>query len=290
MPWNETVLYTLALVNIFVATEYLISVLVGRQVFTIAGTMTNISAYTIYLIIAAIYGYAEYLIMSYLQLSIGVPALAQTWWYWPTIILADDFCFYWFHRASHKIGLLWMSHVVHHSSNEFNLSVGLRQTWLPFLGILFWLPLALAGFKIEHILMVQAASLSYQFFMHTQLINLPRFWGGIFNTPSHHRVHHGMNPEYIDRNFAGAFIIWDRLFGTFTPEKNPVEFGIHEPAPRGEIIIAQFWGLLSFLRIPFARKRLRYENQSTSVLAACTILFAALLLFALVVNNPRWFI
>jgi sterol desaturase/sphingolipid hydroxylase (fatty acid hydroxylase superfamily) len=215
-PWHETVVLTLLFVNAIVVVELLISVVARKHVYSLAGTLTNVAAYTIYLIIAAIYGYLAYLTMTYIQLVLRIPKLNIGWVYWPLLIIAEDFCFYWFHRLSHKLDILWMSHVVHHSSHEFNLSVGLRQTWFPFLGIFFWLPLAYAGFLPEHILLVQAASLSYQFFMHTQIIDLPRFWGWVFNTPSHHRVHHGMNREYIDRNFAGVFIVWDRLFRTLS--------------------------------------------------------------------------
>ncbi len=296
MPWHQSVVITLGFVNAIVLIELLLSLALRRHVYSLAGTLTNVSAYTIYLVIAAIYGYLEYLIMSYLQLSLGTAKLPITWWYWVLLIVADDFCFYWFHRLSHKLSLLWMSHVVHHSSNEFNLSVGLRQTWLPFPGILFWLPLALAGFKVEHILLVQAASLTYQFFMHTQLVNLPRFWGWLFNTPSHHRVHHGMNPEYIDQNFAGIFIFWDKLFGTFVPETNPVAFGIHEPAPRGEIIFAQIWGPWAFVKNIFSRHGIRpaegdvYLRQKTSLLLAVLLLIASLCVFVVVIKNPRWFI
>jgi sterol desaturase/sphingolipid hydroxylase (fatty acid hydroxylase superfamily) len=296
MPWHQSVVITLGFVNAIVLLELLLSLALSRRVYSLAGTLTNVSAYTIYLIIAAIYGYLEYLVISYMQLWLGTARLPVTWWYWALLILADDFCFYWFHRLSHKLSLLWMSHVVHHSSHEFNFSVGLRQTWLPFLGILFWLPLALAGFRIEHILLVQAASLSYQFLMHTQLINLPRFWGFLFNTPSHHRVHHGMNPEYIDKNFAGVFILWDKLFGSFVPEKNPVTFGIHEPSPRGEIIFAQIWGPWAFIKNIFSRHKILqpgedvYQQQKTSALLAALLLLLSLFLFFVVIKNPRWFL
>jgi len=295
MVWQQSVIYTLVFVNAVVLFEVLLGFTLRRKVYSLGGTLTNVAAYTIYLIIAAIYGYVEYLLLSYLQLMFSVKQLEPGWWYWLALILADDFCFYWFHRLSHKLGILWMAHVVHHSSHEFNLSVGLRQTWLPFLGMLFWLPLAFAGFKPEHILLVQAASLSYQFFMHTQLINLPRFWGWVFNTPSHHRVHHGMNAEYIDRNFAGVLIIWDRLFGTFEPEKNPVRFGIHEPSPRGEILFVQLWGPVQFAKNLFLRAEHPtgedvYARQKTSPLLAAVLLVLALILFALVIHNPRWFL
>lgn len=294
-PWHETVVLTLLFVNAIVVVELLISLVARKHVYSLAGTLTNVAAYTIYLIIAAIYGYLAYLTMSYIQLMLSIPRLNVGWAYWPLLILAEDFCFYWFHRMSHRLGILWMSHVVHHSSHEFNLSVGLRQTWLPFLGILFWLPLAFAGFRPEHILLVQATSLSYQFFMHTQLINLPRFWGWVFNTPSHHRVHHGMNREYIDRNFAGVFIIWDRLFRTFEPERAPVRFGIHEPSPRGEVLFVQLWGPVQFaknilLRSEISEDRDVYALQRNSVVLAAIFLVLSIVVFAIVLKNPRWFI
>ncbi|MFO1471960.1 MAG: sterol desaturase family protein [Turneriella sp.] len=296
MTWQDTAILTLAAVNAVVLLELFTALLRRRHVYSLAGTLTNMSAYTVYLIIAAIYGYLEYLLLSFLQLSFAVPRLPMTSWYWLLLIVADDFCFYWFHRASHKFGILWMSHVVHHSSNEFNFSVGLRQTWMPFLGILFWLPLAFAGFKPEHILLVQAASLTYQFLMHTQLIDLPRAFGLIFNTPSHHRVHHGMNTEYIDRNFAGVLIIWDRLFRTFAPERAAVTFGIHEPSGRGEILFAQLHGPWQFIKNIFTRNKSHppevdaYTKQKTSVALAVFFLLLSLAIFAAAIYNPRWFI
>lgn len=292
MPWQQTAVLTLLTVNALVLGEWLLSLALRRRVYSLTGTLTNVADYTIYLIIAAIYGYTEYLLIVWLQLEFAVVSLRPTGWNWLLLFLADDFCFYWFHRLSHKLGILWMSHVVHHSSNEFNLSVGLRQTWLPFLGMVFWLPLAFAGFAPAHILAVQAASLTYQFLMHTQLLNLPRAFGLIFNTPSHHRVHHGMNPEYLDKNFAGVLIIWDKLFGTFAAEKTAVDFGIHDPAPRGEIVAVQLWGPWQFLR-GLARRPASprpYSAQRTSALIAVILLFAALALFVLAILKPRWFL
>lgn len=292
MPWQTTAILTLAAVNALVLGEWLLSLAVRRRVYTIAGALTNIADYTIYLVIAALYGYTEYLLIVWLQFEFSVARLTQNGFYWLALFVADDFCFYWFHRLSHKLGILWMSHVVHHSSNEINLSVGLRQTWLPFLGMLFWLPLAFAGFAPEHVLAMQAASLTYQFLMHTQLLNMPRIAGLVLNTPSHHRVHHGMNPEYIDKNFAGVLIIWDRLFKTFSAEKSPVEFGIHAPSPRGEVVSVQLWGPRQFLLGLAGRPATQrsYAAQKTSALLAALLLVAALGLFALAIVNPRWFI
>jgi len=146
---------------------------------------------------------------------------------WLLLIPCEDFCYYWFHRASHEVRFLWSAHVNHHSSRHFNLSTALRQSWTtPITGPIFWVPLALIGFHPLMILTAQAISLIYQFWIHTELIGKlgPIEW--VMNTPSHHRVHHGSNVVYLDRNYAGIFIVWDRLFGSFEPERAAVDYGL----------------------------------------------------------------
>ena len=145
---------------------------------------------------------------------------------WLLLIVGDDLAYYWFHRAHHEVRVLWASHVVHHSSERYNLSTALRQTWTPMTSFAFWLPLAFLGFQPWMILTMQSVSLLYQFWIHTELIDRlgPLEW--VLNTPSHHRVHHGANQQYLDRNYAGIFIVWDRLFGTFVPEGEPVAYGL----------------------------------------------------------------
>ncbi|MCK8480758.1 sterol desaturase family protein [Psychroserpens algicola] len=142
------------------------------------------------------------------------------WWSFIFIFFADDFAYYWFHRISHECRLFWASHVVHHSSKHYNLSTALRQTWSGgFYSFVFWLWLPLLGFHPGMILLQMSISLLYQFWIHTEAIHkMPKWFEAVFNTPSHHRVHHGSNPIYLDRNHAGILIIWDKLFGTFQPE------------------------------------------------------------------------
>ena len=142
------------------------------------------------------------------------------WWSFVLIFFADDLSYYWFHRISHENRFFWASHVVHHSSKHYNLSTALRQTWSGgFFSFVFWLWLPLLGFHPGMILLQMAISLLYQFWIHTETINkMPKWFEAIFNTPSHHRVHHGSNPLYLDRNHAGILIIWDKLFGTFQAE------------------------------------------------------------------------
>jgi sterol desaturase/sphingolipid hydroxylase (fatty acid hydroxylase superfamily) len=149
-------------------------------------------------------------------------------WSWLILLFAEDFCYYWFHRISHESRLFWASHVVHHSSQKYNLSTALRQTWSgSFYTFIFWLPLILLGFHPIMVLVQMSISLIYQYWIHTELINkMPKWFEALFNTPSHHRVHHATNPQYLDRNHAGIFIIWDKIFGTFEPEVEKPIYGL----------------------------------------------------------------
>ena len=145
--------------------------------------------------------------------------IGYQWWAWVLLFFADDFTYYVFHRTSHECRLFWASHVVHHSSQHYNLSTALRQTWTgSFYGFVFWLWLPLLGFHPLMVMTMQAISLLYQFWIHTELVRRMGPLESVFNTPSHHRVHHGANVRYLDRNHAGTLIIWDRLFGSFEPE------------------------------------------------------------------------
>ncbi|CAA9532037.1 MAG: Fatty acid hydroxylase family (carotene hydroxylase/sterol desaturase) [uncultured Solirubrobacteraceae bacterium] len=151
----------------------------------------------------------------------------EAWWAWPLLFVADDLAYYWFHRVSHESRLFWASHVVHHSSRHYNLSTALRQTWVPMTYLPFWLPLPLLGFPVWMVLLAQAWSLIYQFWIHTERIRtLPAWVERTFNTPSHHRVHHGANHRYLDKNYGGILIVWDRLFGTWEPETERVRYGL----------------------------------------------------------------
>ncbi len=158
--------------------------------------------------------------------------IPNTWYLFILLFLGVDFFYYWFHRLTHEIGVLWGAHVVHHQSEEYNFSVALRQSWSQAaFSWVFYLPLAVIGYSTETFIVVAAIQLLYQFWIHTKLINrLPAPLEYILNTPSHHRVHHGQNPLYIDRNHGGTFIIFDRMFGTFQEELEEVVYGITKPA------------------------------------------------------------
>jgi alkylglycerol monooxygenase len=154
----------------------------------------------------------------------------NTFWAWAILLFADDFAYYWFHRISHEVRFFWNFHVVHHSSNQYNLSVAVRQSW--FSGVahwIFYLPIAFLGFPFWAFATMHGFNLIYQFWIHTKLVGKIGFLEKILNTPSHHRVHHGVNDQYLDKNYAGIFIIWDRMFGTFIEESETPRYGIIKP-------------------------------------------------------------
>lgn len=155
---------------------------------------------------------------------------ADAWWTWVALFFIDDLAYYIFHRVSHESRLFWNFHVVHHSSEQYNLSVAVRQSW--FSGILHWLfyvPIMLLGFAPWMFALMHGFNLIYQFWIHTKVIRRLGPLEYVLNTPSHHRVHHGVNNPYLDKNYAGVLIIWDRLFGSFVEEAEEPRYGIIKP-------------------------------------------------------------
>lgn len=165
---------------------------------------------------------------------------------WLVGIVGLDVIYYFWHRASHEVSWLWAAHVVHHQSEDYNLGTALRQSWFTTLtNIPFFVLLALVGIPTEVFALSWALNLLYQFWVHTETIErLPAPVEAVFNTPSHHRVHHGRNPQYLDRNHGGIFIVWDRLFGTFEPEGEPVVYGTVAPFERFDALAANVQPIL----------------------------------------------
>ncbi|MDQ7949442.1 MAG: sterol desaturase family protein [Pedobacter sp.] len=162
-------------------------------------------------------------------------------WIWIALFIGVDFCYYWFHRMSHQVNALWAAHIVHHQSEEYNLTVALRQSWFQsWFAWVFYLPLAWIGFDPLMFVTLSAFNTLYQFWIHTRTIKSMGFLEHIINTPSHHRVHHGSNPKYIDKNHAGALIIWDKMFGTFQKEEEEVYYGITKPLASWNPVWANF--------------------------------------------------
>jgi sterol desaturase/sphingolipid hydroxylase (fatty acid hydroxylase superfamily) len=154
---------------------------------------------------------------------------ANCWWAWVICFFSDDFSFYWFHRLSHQVRFLWASHSVHHSSEKYTFISGLRVPWTSELtgNFLFWAWMPLTGIEPFMIVWMKSLAVLYQFWMHTETIKrLPKWFEAFFNTPSHHRVHHGSDVAYLDKNHGGTLIIWDKIFGTFQQEIFKPTYGL----------------------------------------------------------------
>ncbi|MGH1434690.1 MAG: sterol desaturase family protein [Lewinella sp.] len=153
--------------------------------------------------------------------------IPPTWWSYILCMLAIDFCRYWAHRIAHEQRMWWATHVTHHNSEQYNFTVGFRLSWTQHLKIIFFIPVALMGFHPVVFFIANQIEVLYQFWIHTELIKkMPRPIEYIFVTPSHHRVHHGTNDKYLDKNYGSTLIIWDRIFGTFQGEEEKVSYGI----------------------------------------------------------------
>jgi sterol desaturase/sphingolipid hydroxylase (fatty acid hydroxylase superfamily) len=168
---------------------------------------------------------------------------------WVAAFFVVDLVWYGYHRMSHRVRLFWAAHQVHHNSQYLNYFTALRQKWNPVLELVLWIPLPLLGIPAWVIFSAFSFNLIYQFFLHTERINrLPGWIEFVFNTPSHHRVHHGSDPDYIDKNYAGVLILWDRLFGTFQPETHPAKYGLVTNVDSYNVLTLQFHEYLSILR------------------------------------------
>ena len=214
-----------------------------------------------YLFLATFYVSAFY--FAYTQFSIT--QLPLTGWSLAGCIILADLAYYWEHRFMHRTGIGWATHTVHHSSPEFNISVAYRFGPLDgLLPIFFHLPLAMLGFNPLIIFLSEAIVQLYQTMLHTQLVKkLPAPIEAIFNTPSHHRVHHGRNRQYLDKNYAGILIVWDRLFGTFAKEDEPVKFGVYPQINSVNPFIIFFHGFGSLFK---QLKQVKGFTQSFKVL------------------------
>ena len=187
----------------------------------------------------------------------------QALWVWISCFLLYDFAYYWKHRLGHEVALFWGSHVAHHQSEDFNLSTALRQTSIDFYGFLFYLPFFFLGFPAEILFTVVSLNLIYQFWVHTEHVPKLGPFEWIFVSPSNHRVHHGRNKVYVDKNYGGVFILWDRIFGSFQEElaEEPVAFGLRKPLNSWNPVWANvhvYWRLiLDFYAMPGVLNKLK---------------------------------
>ena len=187
----------------------------------------------------------------------------QALWVWISCFLLYDFAYYWKHRLGHEVALFWGSHVAHHQSEDFNLSTALRQTSIDFYGFLFYLPFFFLGFPAEILFTVVSLNLIYQFWVHTEHVPKLGPFEWVFVSPSNHRVHHGRNKVYVDKNYGGVFILWDRIFGSFQEElaEEPVAFGLRKPLNSWNPVWANvhvYWRLiLDFYAMPGVLNKLK---------------------------------
>lgn len=215
---------------LLIAVEAWLLIRENRESFDKKDTWSNIFIGFMSVVWGAIFGFVTSYFYIWIYEIAPFKMPMETVWAWAILLFVDDFAYYWFHRFSHEIRFFWNFHVVHHSSNKYNLSVAVRQSW--FSGIahwIFYLPAALLGFPLWAFVTMHGLNLIYQFWIHTNLIGKLGFLEKVLNTPSHHRVHHGADDEYLDRNYAGIFIIWDKIFGTFTEETTSPRYGIIKP-------------------------------------------------------------
>ena len=155
---------------------------------------------------------------------------ADEWWVWALGVVVYDFCYYWNHRLGHESAIFWASHVVHHQSQEYNLSTALRQTSSgALLGWIFYLPMAICGFPPQVFIVAAIVDLLYQYWIHTEQVGKLGWFDRWFASPSNHRVHHAVNDQYLDRNYGGIFMAWDRMFGTFVEEDEKCVYGTRAP-------------------------------------------------------------
>lgn len=226
--------YVAAAIPVFFAAivaELGVSSLQGRSVYRFNDAVSCLSCGITHLVVKGLY--YGVLFTSYLFAAEHLAVMemsASSPWTWLFGVLAVDHQYYWWHRATHRSKLLWATHVEHHQSEDYNLAVALRQSWTSSItSMAFYLPLAVLGLPVEVFLVCDITNTLYQFWIHTECVRTlgPLEW--VLNTPAHHRVHHAVNPKYIDKNYAGFLIIWDRAYGTFTEETTAPTYGTVKP-------------------------------------------------------------
>ncbi|HMQ48658.1 MAG TPA: sterol desaturase family protein [Saprospiraceae bacterium] len=236
------VLLAIPLFLILVMLEIVYEIFSGKKTYRLNDTVTNLNLGSLDQVSGVFMKLIKIGIYTLVFEHFAIGHIPETWTSFIALFVLYDLCYYWSHRMAHEISLFWGGHVVHHQSEEFNLGVALRQSSTAFLWSMpFYLPLALMGFSPVQLVFVGGWNLIYQFWIHTEHIDkFPRWVEFIMNTPSHHRVHHGRDPKYLDKNYAGVFIVWDRLFGTFQEEEERPHYGITKSLQSWNPIYANF--------------------------------------------------
>lgn len=225
------ILYAIPVFALLIVIEIIYDRYKGTGFYRVNDAITSLNAGVLSRVHVIFRSLVPLTIYSLIVEHIALVQLSSDWVLWLIAFVLYDFCYYWHHRFGHEVNLFWAAHVVHHSSEDYNLSTALRQTSGSFFGFIFYIPIALLGIEPMMLLAVASLNLLYQFWVHTQHIPKLGWYEWIFVTPSNHRVHHATNQIYIDRNYGGVFIIWDRLFGSFQEELDdePCMYGIRKP-------------------------------------------------------------
>lgn len=227
---------------LLIGVEFIVLRLKATKSYRLKDAITNINCGVVSQITGAFLMVVLFNAYIFFEEHYGLFEIPFVWWAFPLAFVYFDLMYYWAHRLSHEINLFWGGHSVHHQSEEYNLTVALRQSSTQILWtFLFYLPIALTGVDPIVFISAQGINLVYQFWIHTESIKrMPRWFEAIFNTPSHHRVHHARNPKYIDKNHGGTLIIWDKLFGTFAAEEERPQYGITKPLQSWNPLWANF--------------------------------------------------
>jgi sterol desaturase/sphingolipid hydroxylase (fatty acid hydroxylase superfamily) len=213
---------------VIIGLEILLSNLQHQKAYTVKDTVSNVYLMLLNSLIDLMFRGAYVVILDYF-FHHRFFQFTSPWIYWTLLVLAEDFLYYWLHRVDHYCRLFWAVHVTHHSSDHFNFTVGFRSSvFQPLYRFVYFIPLALAGFKPLDIVFIYSATQIWGIFVHTELIDKMGWFEYFMVTPSHHRVHHASNTKYLDRNMGMFLIIWDKLFGTFEPETKdePIQYGL----------------------------------------------------------------
>jgi sterol desaturase/sphingolipid hydroxylase (fatty acid hydroxylase superfamily) len=221
----------------------------GRPVHKLGDSLSNLGMLAVNRLLRPMLLAWSFIVLSLIE-PLQLFRLPATGWAFMVSFVVTDFAYYWYHRLNHVVPLLWTLHYTHHSSPWFNLTTAMRLNWAArFVGPIFFAPLVLLGISPAFLVGSLSLGLAWQFLLHTEAIGrLGWLEGKLLNTPSAHRVHHGHNPHYIDKNFGGALIVWDRLFGTYEPENEPVRYGVRSGFAGHNPLVIQFLPLWKYVR------------------------------------------
>ena len=211
--------------------------------YNVADTITNVSCGMSDRLFSLFFDGVQYVIWSAIGNRFGIFAMPEGWVGVILCLLVTDFVWYWYHRLGHEVRFLWAVHSLHHQSENYNISVGFRISIFQYIvRTCFWIALPILGFSADVIVLVLVGHALYQLLLHTQVVPKLGFIEKILVTPSTHRVHHGVNDIYLDKNYGGMFVIWDRLFGTYEPETEEVKYGITDQTGNMTILEAHTYG------------------------------------------------